>query len=96
MMPALHSAAISAKLLQQLGGGTVIGPVLCGLAHSAQIVQTGATVSEIVTAAALGRPRRQCRAADPLTSSGNSLQFYDNYKNMTRIEVAPGRGKVYS
>ena len=53
LMPALHSAAISAKLLQQLGGGTVIGPVLCGLAHSAQIVQTGATVSEIVTAGAL-------------------------------------------
>jgi malate dehydrogenase (oxaloacetate-decarboxylating)(NADP+) len=53
LMPALHSAAISAKLLQQLGGGTVIGPVLCGLGHSAQIVQTGATVTEIVTAAAL-------------------------------------------
>jgi malate dehydrogenase (oxaloacetate-decarboxylating)(NADP+) len=53
LMPALHSAAISAKLLQQLGGGTVIGPVLCGLDHSAQIVQTGATVSEIITAAAL-------------------------------------------
>ena len=53
LMPALHSAAISAKLLQQLGGGTVIGPILCGLAHSAQIVQTGAAVSEIVTAAAL-------------------------------------------
>src|SRR6266436_2544381 len=52
LMPALHSAAISAKLLQQLGGGTVIGPVLCGLDHSAQIVQTGATVSEIITAAA--------------------------------------------
>ena len=28
VMPALHSAAISAKLLQQLGGGTVIGPIL--------------------------------------------------------------------
>ncbi len=53
LMPALHSAAISAKLLQQLGGGTVIGPVLCGMDHSAQIAQTGATVSEIITAAAL-------------------------------------------
>jgi malate dehydrogenase (oxaloacetate-decarboxylating)(NADP+) len=53
VMPALHSAAISAKLLQQLGGGTVVGPILCGLAHPAQIVQTGATVSEIVTGAAL-------------------------------------------
>ena len=53
IMPAIHCAAISTKLLQQLGGGTVIGPVLCGLAHSAQIVQMGATVTEIVTAAAL-------------------------------------------
>ena len=65
LMPALHSAAISAKLLQQLGGGTVIGPVLCGLAHSAQIVQTGATVSEIVNAAALA-----ALGAQPLVSVG--------------------------
>jgi malate dehydrogenase (oxaloacetate-decarboxylating)(NADP+) len=53
IMPALHSANISAKLLQRLGGGTVIGPVLIGLAKPAQIVQTGATVSELVNAAAL-------------------------------------------
>ena len=52
-MPALHSANISTKLLQQLGGGTVIGPLLIGLAKPVQIVQTGATVSDIVTAAAL-------------------------------------------
>jgi malate dehydrogenase (oxaloacetate-decarboxylating)(NADP+) len=52
IMPALHSANISAKLLQHLGGGTVIGPILMGLAKPAQIVQTGATVSDLVTAAA--------------------------------------------
>ncbi|MGH6959596.1 MAG: phosphate acyltransferase, partial [Dongiaceae bacterium] len=52
IMPALHSANISAKLLQYLGGGTVIGPTLMGLAKPAQIVQTGATVSDLVTAAA--------------------------------------------
>jgi len=52
IMPALHSANISAKLLQYLGGGTVIGPILMGLAKPAQIVQTGATVSDLVTAAA--------------------------------------------
>ena len=66
VMPALHSAAISAKLLQQLGGGTVFGPILCGLAKPAQIVQTGATVSDIVTAAALASLGGQCRAADAL------------------------------
>ena len=52
IMPALHSANISAKLLQYLGGGTVIGPILIGLAKPVQIVQTGATVSDLVTAAA--------------------------------------------
>jgi len=52
IMPALHSANISAKLLQHLGGGTVIGPILMGLAKPAQIAQTGATVSDLVTAAA--------------------------------------------
>jgi malate dehydrogenase (oxaloacetate-decarboxylating)(NADP+) len=52
IMPALHSANISAKLLQMLGGGSVIGPVLIGLGKPAQIVQPGATVSDLVTAAA--------------------------------------------
>ncbi|WP_119460462.1 NADP-dependent malic enzyme [Rhodospirillaceae bacterium SYSU D60014] len=53
IMPALHSANVSAKLLQQLGGGTVVGPVLIGLEKPAQIVSTGATVTDLVTAAAL-------------------------------------------
>jgi malate dehydrogenase (oxaloacetate-decarboxylating)(NADP+) len=53
VMPALHSANISAKLLKVLGGANVIGPALMGLAKSAQIVPMGATVSEIVNLAAL-------------------------------------------
>jgi malate dehydrogenase (oxaloacetate-decarboxylating)(NADP+) len=53
IMPALHSANISTKLLQHLGGGTVIGPILMGLSKPAQIVQTGGTVSDLVTAAAI-------------------------------------------
>ena len=32
-MPALHSANIASKLLQQLGGGMVIGPLLVGLSN---------------------------------------------------------------
>ncbi|MBK8160460.1 MAG: hypothetical protein IPK59_17365 [Rhodospirillaceae bacterium] len=51
IMPALHSANIAAKLMQELGG-TSFGPVLVGLSKSVQIVQTGATVNELVTAAA--------------------------------------------
>jgi len=53
IMPALHSANISAKLLQQIGGGTVIGPLLIGLSKPAQIVSMGSTVNDTVTAAAL-------------------------------------------
>ena len=53
IMPALHSANISAKLLQKLGGGTVIGPTLIGLPKPVQIVQMGATVSELVNMAAI-------------------------------------------
>jgi malate dehydrogenase (oxaloacetate-decarboxylating)(NADP+) len=51
IMPALHSANIVAKLMAELGG-TAIGPILVGLEKPVQIVQTGATVNEIVTAAA--------------------------------------------
>lgn len=53
IMPALHSANISSKLLQELGGGTVIGPMLIGLEKPVQVVQMGASVSEILNMAAL-------------------------------------------
>ncbi|MCY4231393.1 MAG: phosphate acyltransferase, partial [Alphaproteobacteria bacterium] len=51
VMPSLHAANISAKMLQMLGGGAVIGPVLLGLSRPVQIVQMGARVSEIVNMA---------------------------------------------
>ncbi|HSR55595.1 MAG TPA: NADP-dependent malic enzyme [Alphaproteobacteria bacterium] len=53
IMPALDPANISSKLIQALGGGTVIGPLLLGLEKPAQIVPMGASVSEIVIMAAL-------------------------------------------
>ena len=53
IMPALHTANIGSKLLQELGAGTVIGPLLIGLAKPVQIAQMGATVSDIVNLAAL-------------------------------------------
>jgi malate dehydrogenase (oxaloacetate-decarboxylating)(NADP+) len=53
VMPALDPANIAAKLMQELGGGTVIGPLLLGLERPVQIVPMGASVSEIVTMAAL-------------------------------------------
>ncbi len=54
IMPALHSANIASKLLQELGGGTLIGPLLVGMEKPAQIVKMSASVSEILTIAALG------------------------------------------
>ena len=54
IMPALHSANISAKLVQSAQIGTVIGPVLIGLSKPAQIVPFGATVNDLVTAAVIG------------------------------------------
>jgi malate dehydrogenase (oxaloacetate-decarboxylating)(NADP+) len=53
VMPAFHSASISTKMLQELGGATVIGPLLVGLDRSVQIVQLGSNDSQIVNMAAL-------------------------------------------
>jgi malate dehydrogenase (oxaloacetate-decarboxylating)(NADP+) len=53
IMPGLNSANITAKLLPHLGGGTVVGPLLVGLEQPVQIVNIGATVSELVNLAAL-------------------------------------------
>jgi len=53
VMPAWHSASISTKLLQELGGSTVIGPVLVGFDKPVQIVPLGARDSDIVNMAAM-------------------------------------------
>jgi malate dehydrogenase (oxaloacetate-decarboxylating)(NADP+) len=53
VMPAFHAASISTKMLQELGGATVIGPMLVGLDKSVQIVHLGARDSDIVNAATM-------------------------------------------
>ncbi len=53
IMPAFHSASISTKMLQELGGATVLGPLIVGLDKPIQIVQLGATDADIVNMAAL-------------------------------------------
>jgi malate dehydrogenase (oxaloacetate-decarboxylating)(NADP+) len=53
VMPAFHSASISTKMLKELGGATVIGPMLVGLEKPVQIVTLGARDSDIVNMAAL-------------------------------------------
>ena len=51
--PGAHSATISTKLLGEIGGATVLGPLLIGLERPVQIAQIGARVPDIVTLAAM-------------------------------------------
>ncbi|MBT3360232.1 MAG: NADP-dependent malic enzyme [Rhodospirillales bacterium] len=52
IMPGLHSAHASTRLVNELGAGTVIGPLLIGLEKPAQILNAGATVNDMVNMAA--------------------------------------------
>src|ERR1700742_1842727 len=53
VMPALQSAAITTKMLMELGGANVIGPMLVGLDRSVQIVPLSANDAQLVNMAAL-------------------------------------------
>jgi malate dehydrogenase (oxaloacetate-decarboxylating)(NADP+) len=50
IMPAIHSASISTKLLREAGDVTVLGPLLIGLEKPVQIAPLGAKMSEIYNA----------------------------------------------
>ena len=52
IMPAVHSAAISTKLVKVLGGATLMGPLLIGLDKPVQIAPLMGSVNDIMTAAA--------------------------------------------
>ena len=53
IMPGLQSANISAKLLRELGGDAVIGPMLVGMEKPVQIAPMTSTAGELVTLAVL-------------------------------------------
>ncbi|MBJ3761557.1 NADP-dependent malic enzyme [Maribius pontilimi] len=53
VVPARHSASISVKLMQEMGGATIIGPILTGLRKPVQIASTGSNVNDILTMAAM-------------------------------------------
>jgi malate dehydrogenase (oxaloacetate-decarboxylating)(NADP+) len=53
VMPGLQSANISAKLLRELGGDEMIGPMLVGMEKPVQIAPMTSTASELVTLAVL-------------------------------------------
>ncbi|MBU0642713.1 MAG: NADP-dependent malic enzyme, partial [Alphaproteobacteria bacterium] len=53
VVPARHSASISVKLMQEMAGATVIGPILTGVDRPIQICSTVSTVSDILNMAIL-------------------------------------------
>ncbi|MGL4308944.1 MAG: NADP-dependent malic enzyme [Paracoccaceae bacterium] len=57
VVPARHSASISVKLMQEMAGATVIGPILTGVKKPIQICSTGSTVNDILNMAVLAACR---------------------------------------
>ena len=67
VMPGLQSASLSAKLLRELGGESVLGPYMLGLQHPVQIAPMTASASDLVMLAVLAagdaHARQQRQAA---------------------------------
>ncbi|WP_370207103.1 NADP-dependent malic enzyme [Pararhodobacter marinus] len=57
VVPARHSASISVKLMQEMAGATVIGPILTGVPKPIQILPTTATVNDIMNMAVMAACR---------------------------------------
>ncbi|HHX91814.1 MAG TPA: NADP-dependent malic enzyme, partial [Paracoccus sp.] len=57
VVPARHSASISVKLMQEMAGATVIGPILTGVSRPIQICSTGASVNDILNMAVMAAGR---------------------------------------
>jgi malate dehydrogenase (oxaloacetate-decarboxylating)(NADP+) len=57
VMPARHSASITVKMLQALGGATVIGPILAGLGKPVKLTTSTATVSDVLNMAVMAACR---------------------------------------
>ena len=57
VVPARHSASISVKLMQEMAGATVIGPILTGVDRAIQICSTGSTVNDILNMSAIAACR---------------------------------------
>ncbi|MBT8153586.1 NADP-dependent malic enzyme [Epibacterium ulvae] len=53
IVPARHSASISVKLMQEMGGATVIGPILSGVDKPIQICSTTSTANDVLNMAIL-------------------------------------------
>jgi len=72
IMPAIHSAMISTKLVEAIGGATVVGPILLGLSKPVQICPLSASVSQIVTMATLAAYDVRAEASAPSEAAGSA------------------------
>ena len=57
VVPARHSASISVKLMQEMAGATLVGPILTGVDKPVQICSTGSTVNDILNMAVIAACR---------------------------------------
>jgi len=57
VVPARHSASISVKLMQEMAGATVIGPILTGVTKPIQICSVNSTVNDILNMAVMAACR---------------------------------------
>ncbi|MEO0999929.1 MAG: phosphate acyltransferase, partial [Pseudomonadota bacterium] len=57
VMPARHSASISVKMMQELAGATVIGPILTGIHRQVKLTPTTSTVTDILNMAVMAAGR---------------------------------------
>jgi len=57
IFPTMQAGNIAYKLLKELGKGTAIGPILIGLPQQVHVLQTGASVDDIVNMAAIASAR---------------------------------------
>jgi malate dehydrogenase (oxaloacetate-decarboxylating)(NADP+) len=65
IFPGLASANSAYKLLVELGGAEVVGPVLLGMRHPVHFLQRGATVPDIINLVTLASVDAQVRSEPP-------------------------------
>ena len=53
VMPSRHAATVATKTLKELGGATVIGPIVAGMEKPVKLCSTGSGVTDIVNMAVL-------------------------------------------
>ena len=65
IFPGLASANTAYKLLVELGGAEVVGPILLGMRHPVHFLQRGSTVSDIINLVTLASVDAQVRSQQP-------------------------------